>query len=230
MQFSRRRMLLGMGLAATGFGCGGLNPFVIIPALIQGGGRTKAPAEFELTPPPKKTEAKVVVFVSSAAGLHPDLAGVDRMLNAELITMLDARLKANEEKVLVLKMPTIDKFRSDNPNWRSVHPYDIGKEFKADYVIDVEIQEMDLFKEGSQRRWLKGHATVSVNAYDLSKPLKEPAYRLDYTPEYPHGREEEVEGRDSGVQRSAFRMKFVQRIASDISVKFVASAQEYRVD
>lgn len=227
MQLSRRRVLWGMGLTATGFGCGGMNPF-LLPYMFSGGDR-KAPAEYELKVPPKKTEAKVVVFVSSATGLHPDLAGVDRMLNAELITMLDARLKANEEKVLVLKMPKIDDFRSDNPNWRSVHPYDIGKDFKADYVIDVEIQEMNLFKD-EQRRWLKGHATISVNAYDLSKPLKEPAYKLEYTPEYPQGREEEVEGRDSRVQVSAFRMRFVQRIASNISVKFVAATPERTVD
>ena len=228
MQISRRRLLWGMGLAATGFGCGGMNPF-LLPYMFSGG-QNKTPAEFPLTIPPKKSEAKVVVFVSSATGLHPDLAGVDRMLNAELITMLDAGLKANEEKVLVLKMPRIDEFRADNPNWRSVHPYDIGKEFKADYVIDVEIQEMDLFKPGSRGNWLKGHATITVSAYDISKPAKAAAYKFEYTPEFPHGREIEVEGRDSRVQVSTFRLQFVQRIASDISVKFVASMPQRRVD
>lgn len=229
MQLSRRRILLGMGLAATGLGCGGMNPF-LLPTMLFGGGEHKQPAEFPLKIPPKKQEAKVVVFVSSATGLHIDLAGVDRVLNAELITMLDAGLKANQEKVLVLKMPKIDDFRADNPNWRSVHPYDIGKEFNADYVIDVEIDEMSLYKPGSRNRFLKGQASITVSAYDLSKPLKEPAFKFTYSPEYPHGREIEIEGRDARVEVSKFRLDFVHRISADIAVKFVASTPQRRVD
>ena len=83
---------------------------------------------------------------------------------------------------------------------------------------------------GSRGNWLKGHATITVNAYDISKPAKAAAYKFEYTPEFPHGREIEVEGRDSRVQVSTFRLQFVQRIASDISVKFVASTPQRRVD
>jgi hypothetical protein len=223
-RLSRRGMLLGLGLAATGFGCGGMNPFLL--PYIFSGGKTKTPAEFPLTPQPKKTDAKVVVFVSSKMGLPADLAGVDRMLNAELIQMLDARVKENEEKVQVLKMQVIDKYKADNPNWRTESPYDIGKSFGADYVIDVEIQEMDLYKPGSRGQWLLGHATVAVDAYDLSKPLRDPAYKQDFTIQYPQS-EREVESR---AQISQFRLQFVQRIASDISVKFSSSTPQRRVD
>lgn len=223
-RISRRGMLLGLGLAATGFGCGGMNPFLL--PYIFSGGKTKTPAEFPLTPQPKKTDAKVVVFVSSKMGLPADLAGVDRMLNAELIQTIDARVKENEEKVQVLKMQVIDKYKADNPNWRTESPYDIGKTFGADYVIDVEIQEMDLYKPGSRGQWLLGHATVAVDAYDLSKPLHEPAYKQDFTIQFPQS-EKEVESR---AQISAFRLQFIQRIASDISVKFSASSQQRRVD
>lgn len=224
-RLSRRGMLVGLGLAATGLGCGGMNPFLL--PYIFSGGQSKLPAEFELKPHGKNKEAKVVVFVSSRVGLPPDLAGVDRMLNAELIQALDARVKENEGKVQVLKMPRIDDYKSENANWRSVHPYDIGKTIaeSTDYVIDVEVLEMDLYKPGSRGEWLQGHATVGVNAYDLSKPLKEPAYKQDFSFEYPQGRELEVE---SKAQVSAFRMKFIQRIASDISIKFADSSVQQR--
>src|SRR5881628_3420960 len=104
-RLSRRGMLAGLGLAATGLGCGGMNPF-LLPYMFSGG-ESKTPAEFPLTPHPKKTDAKVVVVVSAKVGLPPDLAGVDRMLNAELISALDANVRANEEKAQVLKMPRI---------------------------------------------------------------------------------------------------------------------------
>ena len=225
---SRRGVLvgLGLGLTATGLGCGVANPF-LLPYMFSGG-RTKAPAEFPLTPQPKKTDAKVVVVVSAKMGLPPDLAGVDRMLNAELIRILDAAVRENEEKVQVLKMPKIDEFRSQNPNWKAMHPVDFGKAVAegTDYVIDVEIHEMDLYKPGSRRQWLLGHANVSVEAYDLSKPLRDAAYKQDFVLQYPQS-EREVE---SPAQVSAFRLKFVERIASDISVKFTASEPKRRVD
>lgn len=219
-RLSRRGMLMGLGLAATGLGCGGLNPFTVGGWLL-GGGETKLPAEFPLAPHPKKSDVKVVVFASSRMGLAPELAGVDRMLNAELINALDANLKANEQKVQVLKMPKIDEYKAQDPNWRSVHPVEMGKAVAegTDYVIDVEIQEMDLYKPGSRGQWLQGRATVSVSAYDLTKPLKEPAYKVDLPFESPGGERE----KESPYQLSVFRMDFVQYIAREIAAKFTAT-------
>src|SRR5262245_21283217 len=222
---SRRGVLMGLGLAAVGLGCGGMNPF-LLPYIWSRD--AKNPAEFPLTPHKKGQDAKVVVFVSSKMGLPADLTSVDRMLSAELIQALDVLVKSNEEKVQILKMPPIDKFKSENPNWRSSSPYeDIGKKFGADYVIDVEIQEMDLYKPGPRKDWLQGHATIWVDAYDLSKPLTEPAYKHEFTFEFPQGREIEKE---SQAQVSAFRMKFVQRIAVDIAAKFSAAPTQKRMD
>lgn len=228
---SRRNLILGLGLAATGFGCGGANPFLVIPALLSGG-ESKTPAQFPLAVHPKKKDAKVVVLVSGKVGLHPDLAGVDRMMNAELIQVLDTRVKENEEKVQVLKMPRIDEFRAQNPNWRSLHPYDFGKAVAedVDYVIDVEIVDMDLYKPGGRGQWLQGHSTVSVSAYDLTKQLKEPAFKKDVEFEYPQGREIEIEqrGPDSRAAISAFRMAFIRRMSSDISIYFAAHSSAHQ--
>lgn len=228
-RISRRNVIIGMGLAATGFGCGGANPFLVIPALFSGG-RSKTPAEFPLAVHPKKKDAKVVVLVSGKLGLHPDLAGVDRMLNAELIQILDARLKENEDKVQILKMPLVDEFKSKNPNWRSLHPKDFGAAVAegTDYVIDVEIVEMELYKPGSHGKWLQGHCTLSISAYDLLKPLKEPDFKREMAFDFPQfGNEIEVESR---AQVSEFRMRFVTRIASGISVKFADSSPAQRTD
>ena len=215
-RLSRRGMLVGLGLAATGLGCGGMNPFLL--PYVFSGGESKMPAEFPLTPHPKKSDVKVVVFVSARMGLPPDLAGVDRMLNAELINALDANVRANEQKVQVLKMPRIDEYKAQNPNWRSVHPCEMGKAVAegVDYVIDVEIQQMDLYKPGSRGQWLQGRATVAISAYDLTKPVKDPAYKLEIPFESPGG-EIEKESRD---MLSGFRMNFVQFIARGIAAKF----------
>jgi hypothetical protein len=221
-KMSRRGVLAGLGLAATGLGCGGMNPF-LIPYFFNHD--TKVPAEYPLTPHPKKPDVKVVVLVSAKMGLPADLAGVDRMLNAELITVLDSFVKANEDRVQVLKMPRIDEYRTQNPNWRSVHPCDMAKKLAegTDYVIDIEVLEMDLYKPRSQGQWLQGRATVSISAYDVTKAVQDPAYKQELSFEYPRGREVEKE---SAAQLSAFRMSFVQYIAKEVAAKFVATSPQ----
>jgi hypothetical protein len=218
-RMSRRGALIGMslGVAVTGLGCGGMNPF-LLPYVLSGG-ESKNSAEYALKPHPRKNDVRVVAFVSGKTGLAPDLAGVDRMLNAELIAALDANIKANEDKIHVLKMPKIDEYKSQNPNWRSVHPADMGRDVAegTDYVIDIEILEIDLYKPGSRGQWLQGRATVSVCAYDLLKPVKDPAYKQEMTFEYPKGREEE---RESPAYLSSFRMRFIQHMAREIAAKF----------
>lgn len=222
-RISRRALMMGLLATVSSFGCGA-NPF-LIPEILWGGRESRIPAEFPLKVQPRHEDAKVVILVSSKPGLHSDLSGVDRMLNTELINVLDSRLKENEEKVQVLKMPRIDEFKSEHTNWRSQHPYEIGKTFSADYVIDVEILEMDLYKAGSRGQWLQGRATVSVNAYDLAKAVKDPAFKWEYTIEFPRGREIEVESRS---QVSTFRQKFISRIAFDVSLKFSSSTADHQ--
>lgn len=227
-RLSRRGMLVGVGvgLAATGLGCGGMNPFLL--PMLWNDRKSQVPAEFKLTPHAKKSEAKVVVRVSARMGLPPDLSGVDRMLNAELIRILDAAVKENEEKVQVLKMLRIDEYRAQDPNWKVMHPCEFGKAVAegTDYVIDVEINEMDLYKPGSRQQWLLGNANVSVAAYDLSKPLREPAYKQDFVIQFPQHEQEVL----SRAQVSGFRLKFVERIASNIAVKFTASEPRRQMD
>jgi len=55
-------------------------------------------------------------------------------------------------------------------------------------------------------------------------PLRDPQYKQDFVLQYPQS-EQEVESR---AQVSAFRMKFVERIASNIAVKFTASSVQRR--
>ena len=66
-RMSRRGMLVGLGLAATGLGCGGMNPF-LLPYHVQRRA-VEDPRRVPAHPAQdKKNEAKVVVFVSSQDG------------------------------------------------------------------------------------------------------------------------------------------------------------------
>jgi hypothetical protein len=226
---SRRAFVYGLAIATLSIGCSPAS--FVIGGLLRGERESKKPAEYALKMQPKHEDVKVIVLVSakSYSFKSPDMFGTDRKLNAELISALDERCRLNEEQVLVLKMPRIDQFKTDNPNWRSMNPHKIGKreEFHADYVIDVEIVELDLFKPDGRKEWLKGNANISIAAYDINKPLEEPAYKKDYHIEYPTTREIPVE---SPASVTTFRDHFVKRIAEDIANLFTSSTNQRRID
>ncbi len=192
--------------------------------MIFGSGEAKTPPEFPLTKKPRADDVKVIVLVSGRVPTDTDTIGLDRTLNTEMIQLLEERCKANKEVVTVFKMKALDDFRAKHPD-PTMHPFEVGKEWKADYVIEIEIQELSLFKPGSRRQFLQGAANLTVNAYDISKKSKEPAYSMTLTQSYPRDREEPVE---SPASVENFRRAFVKRIANAIVVKFTTSSTDQK--
>ena len=210
--------------------CTGCNPILLMSYLFDNN-NPKTKAEFPLKPRPKheKEEVKVLVLTSCAPGLSPDMIGIDRLLAAEFIPLLEARCLENKENIKILKSAPIDAYKKENPEWRGQHPMEIGKYFKADYVIDIEVLSIGMFEPGTQRELMKGRAKIAVMAYDMSKPAKEPAYNPPESNfEYP--RTHEKSRYDMPV--STFRQKFVKRIAEELVVPFAAhtTGQSVMVD
>ena len=210
--------------------CTGCNPILLMSYLFDNS-NPKTVAEFPLKPRPKheKEEVRVVVLTSCAPGLSVDMIGIDRLLAAEFIPLLEARCLENKEKITILKSQPIDAYKKDNPEWRGQHPMEIGKFFKADYVIDIEVLSIDIYEPGTRRELMKGRSKIAVMAYDMSKPLKEPSYNPPESNfEYP--RTHPVSRYDMPV--STFRQKFVKRIAEELAVPFAAhtTSQSVMVD
>ena len=87
----------------------------------------------------------------------------------------------------------------------------IGKHFKADYVIWLQIDALSLYKEGSSRMLYQGHANMQVSLYDLSQPDAAPQEK-SYVTEWPRGSERPVEGSNS----LPFQQGFLDHIAKDL--------------
>jgi hypothetical protein len=213
-KWKARLMVLTLGVIA-GMGC---NP-ILMTAYLFNNDDPKMPADFALKPQPKheKEDVKIVVLTSCAPGITPEMIGVDRLLAAEFIPLLEARCRENKEKVTVLKSAPIDEYKKNEPEWRNQHPTEIAKHFKADYVIDIEVLDIEMFEPGTRREQMKGRAKVAVAAYDLSKKLKEPAYNPpEFNFEYP--KTHMVSRFDEPP--STFRQKFIKRIAADLVLPF----------
>ena len=223
----KARLTVSVLVVAASMGC---NP-ILLTSYLFNNADPKTQAEYPLKPRPKheKEEVRVVILTSCAPGISPEMIGVDRLLALEMIPLLEARCLENKEKVTVLKSAPVDKFKKDEPEWRSKHPVEIGKIFNADYVIDIEVLDVGIYEPGTRRELMKGRAKIAVAAYDLSKPLKEPSFNPpEFNFEYP--RTHPVSSGDEPA--STFRQKFVKRIAQDLVIPFTAhtSNQSVMVD
>ena len=137
-------------LVSAGLGCNS-NPIILLSYLLNNGD-PKMDAEFPLKPRPKheKEEVKVVVLISCGSAYSPDMIGIDRSTRRRIHPgCSNAVARRTRSWCSVLKSQPIDTYKRENPDWREMHPVDIGKKFGADYVIEIEVLEMSIYEPKS---------------------------------------------------------------------------------
>jgi hypothetical protein len=220
----KARLAVALLAVIAGAGC---NPFLLMGHLINSDD-PKQKAEFPLKPRPKfeKEEVRVLVLTSTPPTDSPEMVGIDRLLAAEFIPLLEARCAENKEKVVVKKLKLVDDFKKETPNWRSMTPYEIGKQFHADYVIDIEVLNISIFEPRSNRQLMRGRAQVGVAAFDMSKTLPDPVFTTELPVVYPGAAEVSV----NDEPYSTFRHKFVKHLATQLVIKFSAHSSGQKIN
>jgi hypothetical protein len=172
---------------------------------------------------------KVVILVDGSPDVQGDQVGVDRQIGVEFCRQLEALCKANKEKVKIVPFHKVEKFKTDNPKWGSMRADEIGRKFDADYVIDVEIESLTLYRPGSRKTLFEGSAKLHVSVLDVHKPDDGPAWRQPLSIPYPSSRGPIPVGDDSP---DSFRELFVRRIATELTWKFTGHTtnESYQCD
>lgn len=180
-----------------------------------------------------KKEVTVVIHASFAQPLEAqgnfigELHGVDRDLSERLAAALKKRYDDNRERIKIIPHYQVRSFVNRNGDSRLVSAHEIGKHFNADYVLNLEINNISLYEGGSSRQLLRGRTELSVTAFDMSKPREEGLVMDEtYRAEYPTTGPEDA-GSGSVVQ---FRNRFLTRIARDMSRWFASSTREHDID
>lgn len=152
-------------LATLGIGCdvGSLMYFLMPEA--------REPALLRNLPSddPKSTP-RVVILAWNAMETRAEFIGVEGKLCELLARELKDCAQNNEEKIEFVPQPKVEEFKNRNPNWRSLSLAAIGRRFKADYVVFLEINSMSLYERGSARELFKGRAELTVDVADVNKP------------------------------------------------------------
>lgn len=193
-------------------------PFFLIPGM-----EPKHEAKCKLAAQDGDKEVKVLIL--SAAGLEtrPEFLRVDRELSRLLYMQMEDGFKKNKEKVTIIPVSQVEKYKDDHPNWHSLSPEEIGKHFHADYVIDLEINTMTLYEAGSANTLFRGHAEISLDVVDVHKPSEGPIYKEEYTIDFPRARGP-IPASDGSVPQ--FRQRFLSVIARELSWRFTAHLVE----
>src|SRR5262245_35775558 len=161
-----RRVLPLCGLVFLVAGC---NP-LLFPFLVFGPEPKRPPEYHQLAS--KKKDVKVVILTYMGMDMNTDLLHADREITRLFAKELKELCDYNEEKVTVINPMKVEEYKNKNPDWQTQHSdlSEIGKHFKADYVIYLEINKLSLFQPGTSNMFYRGQANITVSLVDVKNP------------------------------------------------------------
>jgi hypothetical protein len=214
---TRRVTLAILLLVSAGIGC---NPFTLPFFFTRG--ESKLDADYSLArmgvkANKKKKEFTVAIVSYATRGLSPDAIGIDRELSTQFAKKLTEECVRNEEKIKVIPIQQVEKYKSEHPNWSRLGPIEIGKELGADFVIDMEVAGFSLFEGSSHAMFFRGRAHISLAVFDMASEGHEAAFKKDLIVLFP---EDGGVPRDLDTNIETFRQQFVARVARDLTWLF----------
>lgn len=213
-----RRVLLVLGLLGLGGGC---NP-LLLPLFLTSK-EPKQPAEYhKLATTDKKKDVKVVILTWTGLEVRPELLQADREIAHQLAVELVKRTTENEEKLTVVNPLKVEEYKNKHPDWHSTHLdlESIGKHFKADWVIYVEVGSLSMYQSLTAGTFYRGEADVTVSLFNVNKPddFTLPPRQIPFT--YPPENQGGNRLVDSDTPPQAFRREFLGALSRRLSWLF----------
>jgi hypothetical protein len=222
MKGVRRRSFL-LGLCGTIFIAGCNFPtamYFLFP-------ENKEPAEFHrLASDDDKKETKVVIWTYMGLDPRPEFAQVDRQLTELLAQQIRQMSEENREKVTIIKPRLVEEYKNAHPNWKSLDPEQVGRYFKADYVVGLEIDQLSLYEPNAHDTLYRGRTHILVSLVDVHNP-DETLQPKEFTDLYPGDLRGGLDTFDMPV--TMFREQFLKHIARRLSFYFVNHQKRDRV-
>jgi hypothetical protein len=178
----------------------------------------KEPAQLKrLASQDKKKEVRVAVLAYSAMETRSEFIHVEHTLAELLARQLAELSNANGEKVVLVSPRLVEEYKNRRPSRRGCDPVEVGKHFKADYVIYLELNGMGLYEPGTYPPMLRGHADIAVTLVDMRDP--EGPERKPFTCVYPGDSRGAIDVSPE-MPAGAFREQFLAYLAKRLSWYF----------
>lgn len=217
MATSKRTLILAVLVLAGAFssGCQLMSlPFFLLPGMDP-----KHEPECKLASKDKDKKIKVVILASSGLERNLEFIRVDRDLANLLAASLKTSFTKNKENVEVIPCSRVAKYKDEHPNWRSVGSVEVGKFFQADYVIELEINQMSLYQPGMGNMLYQGRTSISLQCLDVNKTIDNQIFQKEYTTEWPRTKGP-IPADDTNPAQ--FRQQFLNVVAKELSWCFTS--------
>lgn len=209
MKYFLRRF--GVVLAGVLF-LGGCN-LLHLP-LILFGPEPKIPAKVKkLATEEEETKVYVAILTYGSEKLGDYRS--DREISAYFRKDLREWVKYNEENVEVVPISEVQSYQNENPEWKSLTLAEIGKDLDVDYLIGVEVKELQIGKRGGV---YNGRAELRVRLANVNDE-GETVIPHEVSHEFPR------EGHaitEFDLTESMFRQKFFESLSVKLAWLFTA--------
>jgi hypothetical protein len=199
-------------LVACGPGCNTQSLYFFLPE------NRDDPALRRLAADDAKKEVRVVILTySNKLETRPELIGAERDLTQAFAVKLQEGCRTNSENVVIVSPRKVEEFKTAHPAWYQADLSDVGRHFKANYVIYLEINHLSFFDKTTANSIYKGNANITVTLYNVDKPEDAPA-RKEFVCSYPSEAKAIPNDPDNPV--SQFRELFFGHMAKKLSWYF----------
>ena len=217
-----RNITILLGLAGMAIGCGPSSLAYLFMPFVD----DRVQPKCKLANADK--EIKVVIASRfQSLEFRPDVQPAEQELASALEMELRKRFKINNEKVKVEMPQRVRPYLSKMKEWNATSLIHVGEQFKADYVIELNIQNLSLMMPNSYNSLYQGRADLEVTVYDVHKPALEAVIlKQPFRSEYPTSRPID----SSGSSPDQFRALFNSRMARDLARWFTAYPSDEKFD
>jgi hypothetical protein len=131
----------------------------------------------------------------------------------------------NQEKLTVVSPRKVEDYKNTHPEWKSLRLEEVGHYFKADYVVQLEIDQLSLYEPNAHEQLYSGRTHILVSVVDVKNPDESP-HPTEFTDRYPT----EARAIDAlDMPPMVFRQKFLDHVAKRLSYFFVNHQKRERV-
>jgi hypothetical protein len=190
-------------------------------------GDNNLPPEYPLITDKKKEPTVVVMANFSQLEDRREVLPSDNELAEKVAQHMKLRAEANKQKLKIVPVSQVRSYQTKLGTRNGASPLEVGKHFKSDYVVYLEINSIALYERKSFGDLYRGNAEVAISLYELDKPEGEQkVFDKPYRCEYPTSGPRDA-GSCSVIQ---FRGQFLTKIAREVSKMFVAFSPDERTE
>jgi hypothetical protein len=185
------------------------------------------PSGCALTLPKKESTVVIICTHEDLAATEFELKTADVDICNKLVHLLNEQFKENGDKVKIVEVSKVNGYLKQHADWVTMPKQAIGKHFNADFVVYLELGHMSIWEEGSRKTLCRGRAEVRMSVIEVNQaegesPKWSDVYNLTGFPAFA--------AEEAGSSTVAFRQKYYQKIAKDLTGYFVAHPPADRSD